>query len=100
MNEVMKAQLDEVQEFIENSVCDLQIMGHPREHVRIWMPLYFNKILMRHMVLKWGYTPKDMGVAIIDLGGVKVLEGYENKVIIAHVDTLMVPMDPLELQIQ
>ncbi len=99
MNKEMKARLDQVQEFIRDSVEGIQIRGIPVGHIRIWMPLYFNKILMEHMVLSWGYMPEKMGVSIIDLYGVKVLEGYEHKVIVAHVDAVIFPMDPIVLQI-
>ena len=88
--------LDEFEEFIQNSIEFFEEKGYPREDVRIYMPLYFNGFLCKHMAEKYRY---EQGEHILKLHDAPVLAGYENKVIIALKDAVLADWLILEMKI-
>lgn len=85
-----------MEEFLWKSLNEFEAKGIRREDLQIFMPDYILRMYQKYvgMMVTYKYSPMDTKFC-----GVKILDNYQNKVIVSYKDNLLRKDEAFELAI-
>ncbi len=87
--------LDTIVDSINEGIYAVEAENIRTEDIRIWIPLYFNSMLLKYVAdISPVYGQYAQDGYLTSYRGVKVLEGYENDVIIGFKDAALYDIAP------
>lgn len=99
LKSIDKSVFDSFESFIWDSRKYFGRLNRSDNQITIYMPEYFNRMLASYFMSNANYAGRFNPDYISEFHGIKIVDGYENKVVISANDGLLYNIDPQEMPI-